>query len=292
MDEEDLLEDSRLAGLKSDAWSPSRLKAWELCGHQGKLKYIDHTESEPQASFAFGSSVHETIKFMHERDGFEHKKWYPFWMEIWFNESDRVDWDHQSMFVPRRKTYDALGPKILEAYSERNAGQETLLCEWKFPTHSPLFGDLRFFIGEYEVQGIIDRVIDLPKQDAVVVLDYKTAKNEPSPKVLRLDAQFTMYHYVVSKLRDLGLLPARRHVWVAWYHLRNTGARDPVIWTHRDEKDWKLLETMLGQVNGKLDRRDFARNPGYHCTFCPVILSCTKNFEMPSSIDKSRAFWS
>ena len=238
----------------SEEWSVSGYKSMEDCGFQWHQKYRAKTLVPIQTPpLAFGSAVHKCIERLHvEGDKWDDAQWQRMWNDEWYTYSQEVNWSNY-----RKGSFDNLGYSILSKYVDSNKDVVPLRNEWKFGgEESPTM------LGRFKIKGIIDQ-IRRREDGRLMIVDFKTSKDEPEELMLRSDPQFTMYYHVVREA--YGEEPV-----VYWYHLR-TGR---LIETKRNPKDIAFTQRLLTQAQRKVDAQMFERSPGYHCKFCPLKLEC------------------
>lgn len=155
-----------------ERYSPSRLKCFDSCPLQYKLKYIDKVSVEQPESFDinFGLMIHKMAEIY---NGSNKTELLPIAKEFNLNE------DYRSFVLPTlRNFFD-----FFERYKEIPYETEK---EYELKTE------------DYWLYGIIDRF--MKKEDGVTVVDYKTAKTSNRS---RYEFQMKFYSLMVSKIMNI-----------------------------------------------------------------------------------------
>lgn len=179
-------------------YSHSRLSSFENCPKQFEYRYIQKIPSETEGIEAFvGKRVHEILERLYlfvgegKIPGVEKvvDRYHKLWEETYDGERVRIIREGTPLSF-----YRNLGESCLRGYYMRHYPfdeSETLGIEQRvvFPLDDA---------GEYQMQGIIDR-ISRARDGAIEVHDYKTSARVPSQRILDQDRQLALYQIGLSK---------------------------------------------------------------------------------------------
>ena len=244
-------------------WSVSRLQTIMACGKKYEYKYINRIEEPPTPALAFGSAIHRCIETMHLLNRWDDTYMQRLWSDIWFESQLGIDWDSVR---DRKSNKDKKGLEILEKYKETNQDDEWLALESHFR-----FNPAPFLKGTPMLRGTFDKIMylrglegDLEKYNGrLAVIDYKTSKNPPSPLLLRVDPQLTIYHQAAKNM--LG-----EEVVVVIHHLL-TNTLHPSV---RTDKDIEAVLLMIADGMDRIETGRLDRNISYACNWCPFKQDC------------------
>lgn len=114
-------------------------------------------------------------------------------------------------------------------------------------------------LGTTKVRGAIDRVMEMPNGDLVVV-DIKTSMRAPkSPEQLGL--------YACAVESVYGVRPKYGAYWMA-----RDGGTGPVF--NLDRFSLEFMSARYGTVRGQMERGEFLANPSDACSYCSVKQHC------------------
>jgi CRISPR/Cas system-associated exonuclease Cas4 (RecB family) len=241
-------------------WSVSRLETIFACGRKYEYKYVKHTEEPKTVPLAFGSAVHKCLETMHWLGKWDDSYLSRLWSDVWYEAQDGIDWDSVR---ERKSNKDKKGLEILEAYRETNGNDEWYALESHFrfqpdPDYPVLRGTWDKVMRLRGLEGDLERY-----NGRLAVIDYKTSKNPPSPLLLRVNPQLTIYHQAAKKV--LG-----EDVVMGIHHLLS----NKVYLTERVDKDMDAVLEMLYRGTERVDNKEFERNISFNCNWCPFKETC------------------
>jgi len=113
-------------------------------------------------------------------------------------------------------------------------------------------------INGHLVRGVFDRIDRFG--DEMSFTDYKTDKSSPRKDsfYLHRNPQFTLYSYAFRKIYGV------KESAIYFYHLRDLVRYE----THRTEKDYDYLKSLLDKVANGIEKDIFVPFYGFHCGFC------------------------
>jgi hypothetical protein len=209
-----LVEDKTETGCQCRKVSYSQYTLWANCPLQWKLKYIDRLREPSNINLIFGTSIHEAIQKWMEKWYTNKEKAKLFdmteifkdkLMELFKKELVTVNEDGTKTVLCDRATFDEYyldGLGILEhvrKYAKDmfpEKGAELVGCE--IPLSLEAVKGVKFV-------GFIDMVVRYPKENRIVIYDFKTSKKgwfyeKKDPKKLN---QLLLYKHFYSKVFDV-----------------------------------------------------------------------------------------
>ena len=191
-------------------YSHSRLSSFENCPKQFEFRYVQKIPSESESVEAFvGKRVHEVLERLYlfvgrgQVPGVEKvvERYQRLWEETYDPERVRIVREGTPLAY-----YRELGERCLRSY---------YLSHYPFDEDETLGVERRVVfpldeIGDYRMQGIIDR-ISRAGDGAIEVHDYKTGARVPSQRVLDEDRQLALYQ--IGLAREFGEETPFRLVW-------------------------------------------------------------------------------
>jgi hypothetical protein len=182
-------------------YSPSSLQLFLESPLEYYYRYIEKREDKKSHHLAYGSAIHETIKFFYEEKE-KGKRKTKVQLGIYFS----------SLFT---KYLNQLGEREKQkGESLRNTGKLTIYKYWdKFSGNNPLVVEqfISYFIDGYEIRNIVDAIYkkrdDLFGDEWLEIEDYKTMKNPFNAG--QLYTNFQMRSYILA-VEDFYKLPVKK----------------------------------------------------------------------------------
>lgn len=247
--------------------SPTKASTWLDCRHRFRLQYIDHVRVPQRwAHQSFGLSVHAVLR-------------------EWF-DLEPHERTHEAVAAAMRREWIDVGYR--DAGQSKDAQARAVAMVWAY-LHSEA-ADTQPHSTERSlgartqtaaISGRIDR-LDLdpsdPDERALIVVDYKTGRSEPSADDARSSMALSAYAACVQQsLRR----PAYR---VQLHHVPTASV---VEWEHTDESLRRhlhrldLIATEFAEAQALVEGGDaqpdevFPPNPGPLCAWCDHRDGCT-----------------
>ena len=258
--------------------SYSAIDTYLQCPQKYKFQEIDRVSPRPPKGkeAIFGSLVHQTLKFMFERNPL-----YPTLDEVvaYFREH----WPARDIFLAEVKN-DPLkrawteeeekiifedGVRMLKRFYEKNAPWNYAVADLESRFEVVLTDDKS---GQTHIlAGIIDRIDKLP-DDTYEIIDYKTSKRMPSQDAVNRDRQLALYSLGLQK---------------RWPHLAAEDIKLSLYFIKHGQKlstkatresTAKAASELLGTINeiqGRLhDNKPFEPMPSILCNWCEYRPIC------------------
>lgn len=261
--------------------SASLLKTWMGCPLQARFKYVDHLPDVSNAKTAFGSCVHHALEHYNQTGDVERS--IEIFKDVW---DDPAKIGAEFAWWPKFTTFAGLrnrGIEVLREYHEKQKWENRLVlgAEHRF----------RVPFGEHELVGIVD-LLEMKKsgrgKNTLRIVDYKTNAKAPSIGELRVNVQFTAYHYASMQPEfwlgngpDHPPVPDGQNLWdrlqdaprrAYWYHLMTNKEIDA---GERDDADFMRLYRVATEISRALEHQVFVPNiSGDTCVFCPYTEPC------------------
>jgi len=249
-------------------FSNSRLKAYENCPMQYRLRYVDQVPVPPRESIeAFlGKRVHEALEFLYLNVS---KGYKPTLQEILdhLREAWDREWSAAEHIVRQGETiagYRIIAERCVENYYKkhdpfdrgRTLGVEVLVT-------FPLDADR-----DLHLQGYINRLVDLGGGH-YEIHDYKTSRRTPSQLDVDRDRQLALYQMAVS--RQLPDVASMRLVW----HYLASGRM--LVSTRTPDQLRKLREdviALIGKIEAATTAQDLPAKITPLCAWCEYKPVC------------------
>jgi putative RecB family exonuclease len=244
--------------------SATRAKLYLQCPRAYRYQYVDEIPIPITGALAFGSVIHRVLHNLHQwslaqgEPLNEAVALYEF-ARLW---DEAMEHDHP-LFKDDADLvgYSALAPVILLGYIEEHRGKAPpVLLE--YPFEIGIEGEGPF---PYTLRGVIDRVDE--EEDGLVIVDFKTGKRKPSPKLLGEDLQLTIYAWAARELFG------QRVKRVVYYHLRD---QTPLPVERSDDALAALTDMTLPHVAMGIVQGHFDPHPSFYCRWCPHRELCTQ----------------
>lgn len=246
-------------------YSHSRLSSFENCPKQFEYRYIQKIPSESEGIEAFvGKRVHEILERLYlfvgegKIPGVEKvvDRYHKLWEETY--DAERVQ-------IIREGTplafYRKLGESCLRNYYMRH---------YPFDESETLGIEKRVLFaldeaGEYQMQGIIDR-ISRAQDGTIEVHDYKTSARAPAQRILDQDRQLALYQIGLSKKYGEDT-PFR----LVWHYVAKNVTR---VSTRTPEQLQTLREQTIGRIDEIQTATEFKAKKISLCPWCEYKSIC------------------
>ena len=245
--------------------SYSALNTYKTCPLKFKYQEIDKIRVPKSVEAVFGSSVHETLKYM-----FSPSPLYPTLDEIinFFNERWSLRSEKMELKKEEKDFHYNNGITILRNFYRKNQ-------PWNF---NVVDLESRFEVlvedektkENHTLAGIIDR-IDKPSDSMYEIIDYKTASRMPSQDAIDKDLQMSVYH--------LGLLKrwprlSADNIKLSFYFLKHgekisTGRTNDMM----PKTKFTVIST-IREIQERLKKNDFSPTPSALCNWCGYRPRC------------------
>jgi len=184
----------QVSNLKgSISLSYSNIASYRRCPLQFKYQKIYKIPTEPKAYHQFGRYIHKILENLHhsinqnktqsldDMMSYYDKNWYLQSVGL-FNEEHKEDYKKQ-------------GEEIIRNYYLNNEGsfKKALYLEKRFS----------FFVGNYKINGAIDRIDPLESSDECEVIDYKTGRPKTEKDLKRDKLAFLQLYIYAIACQDL-----------------------------------------------------------------------------------------
>lgn len=271
--------------------SASTMKTWMLCPLQARFKEIEKRPSKINAKTTYGTCMHDALEYYNlsgDIDG--------------TIERFKKTWEKPELlnavpdWWPKNTTYGDLKKKgiaTLESYHKKNTWdkRDIIAAEHRFCVP----------IGDHLLSGIVDLIEARPfgSGSELTIVDYKTAGKRPYNDDLRLDIQFTVYHYASTQPEFwIGYnddYPGMENGLQLYYEFLNSPRK--VVWYHlmdnkeinaglRDDDDYGRLYRCVEEIARAVEKDVYVPNiSGSSCIWCDYVDICP--VQIPSYVESS-----
>jgi putative RecB family exonuclease len=238
------------------------MSTFEQCPLKFKFNYIDKIETEFENSIeAFmGSMVHETLEKLYKDLKFEKLNELKELIEF-YNDSWNKNWTEGIIIVRKEysvENYKKMGEKFITDYynhykpfdSGKTIGLETRIV---------------VKIGDYTIQGFIDRLDALP--DGVYEIhDYKTSNSLPTQEYIDKDRQLALYSLAVKQMyKDC------KKVVLVWHYL----AFDKELRSERSDSELDEMKKEVMELISEIEStKEFPAKQSALCDWCAFQGMC------------------
>ncbi len=246
-------------------YSHSRLSSFENCPKQFEFRYIQKIPSETEGIEAFvGKRVHEILERLYifvgdgKIPGVEKvvARYHQLWEETYDAERVRIIREGTPLSF-----YRSLGESCLRNYYMRH---------YPFDESETLGIEKRVLFtlddaGEYQMQGIIDRIARA-RDGTIEVHDYKTSARVPAQRIIDQERQLALYQIGLSK--QFGEDTPFRLV---WHFVAKNVTR---VSTRTPEQLQTLREQTIGRIDEIQTATDFKAKKISLCPWCEYKSIC------------------
>ncbi|MFH1423338.1 MAG: UvrD-helicase domain-containing protein [Candidatus Nealsonbacteria bacterium] len=272
------LEGSRTATYRTsspyqlpDHFSYSQLAAFEKCPLQYKFAFILRIPVRGKAVFSFGKTMHDVfyrfLKLVNEGKNYDQKNLFGFketkqtkvgldaltqiyekaWVDEWYESKSQ------------KEEYYKLGKKIIKNFYDDFAENPPKIM--KIDDTLGLEIPFNLKIGDYTLNGRIDRIDQLP--NGVAIIDYKTGVFKER---LDADAKEQLLIYQIAAEEVLKIKPQE-----LTYHYLNEYKKASFLGS---DKDKQVLKEKIVREIEEMKNSDFKPTPGWQCSYCDFKEIC------------------
>ena len=249
--------------------SYSSIECFRNCPLKYKYQNIDKIKAPKNIDALFGSSIHNSLKFMFQRGPL-----YPtldqiidFFRTVW--EQKKLPMDAEALDSSAETVYYKEGISLLEKFYKNNPPWNYNVVDmesrFEFEIDDPKTGE------KHTLSGIMDR-IDKNADGGFEIIDYKTKRKMPGQKEIDNDLQMSIY--------QLGLVKKWPHIdankiKLSFYFLKH-GEKISTVRTKEQVEETRnfILET-IRDINEKIkDGNNFPPTPSPLCDWCEYRQMC------------------
>lgn len=244
--------------------SYSALETFNQCPQKYKFQYIDKIKALKTKETAFGTLIHETLKFM-----FSHDPLFPTLDEVVAHF--RGQWQAQEKLQltdEERSIYLQQGEKMLRRFYAKNPPWNfnvvDLESHFEVAVEDPLTKEV------HVLAGIMDR-IDKTDDETYEIIDYKTNRRIAPQATIDVNLQLSLYHLGLTK---------------RWPHVQPENIRLSLLYVKHGEKlttkrdtasAGRVKDSLLGtirEIQARERSADFPPIPSGLCNHCPYQPIC------------------
>jgi len=231
---------------KKETFSHSKLETFNQCPLKYKFKYIDKIKIEKKSIEGFlGRIVHETLEWFYKQVKKDKTPTIDD-MIIHYAKNWEKNFKPEIYYIVKPnltiKNYFEKGIKFLLDYYQKNYpfDDNTIAIE---KIVSVFLDDLE----EYEIIGIIDRLVYNPETEHYEIHDYKTANNLPTFEKIENDRQLPLYSIAVKN--DFNT----EKIQLIWHYL----AHNKKIYSKRTNEQLIQLKKQTVKLIKKIENTKF-----------------------------------
>jgi len=218
--------------------SKSSINTFTQCPYKWKLIYIDKLKSKPAPAMLRGSKIHSNI-------------------EHYYNNVEIVD---NKIVVKHELGELGMFPKFVERRIE-NSIDENGNVDLKY--FKPLCQELKVSNEDMKVRGFIDAVFINPKDQGLIIIDWKTGKYRPE--------NFSGYRFELAVYSELyrlqtGVTPKYWGIYFVDH--------DKLFFEEVKEVSIKAMYKKVDRVRDQIASGDFKCKPSILCKWCDFSDKC------------------
>ncbi len=237
--------------------SHSKEACYKECPGKYKLRYIDKVPEDPESdkgAMQFGSFIHEVFEYGVSASTMD--ELYSLGKQF----KDKYEFS---------KSYDKLIKPCYENFLRLNAQlTETIAAEQKIVLETT---------DGYEIIAIIDRVVK-GKNDEILILDYKTGRNEKTKHDLFSDRQLQKYTLAVHKHYDIPI----NKIAAGHFYPRTNNLVVLKYLPHQILAEQRKTTQTIWEIR-KNKKTDFPFTKNRYCNWCSYRIYCPL-FNDPNTI--------
>ena len=249
--------------------SYSSIECFRNCPLKYKYQNIDKIKAPKNIDALFGSSIHNSLKFMFQRGPL-----YPTLDQIidFFRtvcEQKKLPMDADALDSSAETVYYKEGISLLEKFYKNNPPWNYNVVDmesrFEFEIDDPKTGE------KHTLSGIMDR-IDKNADGGFEIIDYKTKRKMPGQKEIDNDLQMSIY--------QLGLVKKWPHIdpnkiKLSFYFLKHGEKISTARTPEQTEETKNLILDTIRDINEKIkDGNNFPPTPSPLCDWCEYRQMC------------------
>lgn len=233
--------------------SYSAINTFQQCPQKYKFQEIDKIKTPKSKEAVFGTVIHETLKFLHNKEPrFPTKEeLFEFYNQSWPSK-EKINW----MDDTEERMFKAEGEKILSDYYDKLDKSKFSVVDLESSFNILIQDDQETHI----LRGKIDR-IDKLKDGVFEIVDYKTDRRLPSQESVDNNIQLSIYHLALTS-RWPNLNP--EEVKLSLYFLKH-GEK---LTTKRTSVQLEETKNEILKIISEIKKSDSAPNPSPLCDYC------------------------
>ena len=233
--------------------SYSAINTFQQCPQKYKFQEIDKIKTPKSKEAVFGTVIHETLKFLHNKEPrFPTKEeLFQFYNQSWPSK-EKINW----MDDAEERMFKTEGEKILSDYYDKLDKSKFSVVDLESSFNILIQDDQETHI----LRGKIDR-IDKLKDGVFEIVDYKTDRRLPSQESADNNIQLSIYHLALTS-RWPNLNP--EEVKLSLYFLKH-GEK---LTTKRTSAKLEETKNEILKIISEIKKSDFAPSPSPLCDYC------------------------
>ena len=248
--------------------SYSNIECFRNCPLKYKYQNIDKIKAPKNIDALFGSSIHNSLKFMFQRGPL-----YPtldqiidFFRTVW--EQKKLPMDAEVLDSSAETVYYKEGLSLLEKFYKSNPPWNFNVVDmesrFEFEIEDAKTGE------KHIISGIMDR-IDKNADDIFEIIDYKTKRKMPAQKDIDSDLQMSIY--------QLGLMKKWPHISptkikLSFYFLKHGEKISTSRTPEQIEETRKFILDTIRDISEKTKTGEFPPYPSPLCDWCEYKQMC------------------
>lgn len=277
--------------------SATLLSTFMDCPLKGKFRYVDHLPVKRNSYMTFGIVMHASLEEYAKHGDID--KTIDFFLDLWDNP-EKVNAEIEVW--PKGTTMGGLMERGLELLRSNHESQQ-------WDPGDIIASEHKFLVpcGKHEIVGVVDRV-EIKKsgrgKNTVRVIDFKTAKRQPTKDQLALNVQLTLYLYAsLQKEFWLGngdgfppISPDAEELWekvqglprrAIWWNLNTAKQIDA---GPRIDEDYLRMYRAITEIARALEYEVYVPDiSGESCHWCDFTKPC--GVEIERDYDEDDAFF-